>query len=555
MSLPVALYQMDSICGDLLGNANAILQAAKTAQAHGAKLLLTPEMSLIGYPAEDWLLRPDFQERATEAIEHLALDLQKHGIQIPVVVGSLQISGKAHPFNAAFVLQKGKIAAVYHKHHLPEYGVFDEDRVFTPGNKLCVFTIDGYKLGLAICEDLWYPDVVLEYAKKKVAGLLIINASPYEWGKQKTREMIVSKHLLEANLPGIYVNCVGGQDELVFDGASFSVDPQGQITDRIQPFKECLTIWNLKNPEKQTPTSLNLPQKLQPLPYTFVTDEDPSREASIYSALVVAIADYVHKNNFQDVVIGLSGGVDSALVASLATDALGSDHVTAIMMPTQFTSNESLDWAKQQAETLGVRYVIYPIETIFKDYLDLFQKQFQGHPWDVTEENLQARIRGSILMGWSNKFSSLVLTTGNKSELAVGYSTLYGDTVGAFAPIKDVYKTEVWKLCKWRNSIQHRAMILPEIINREPSAELRVGQKDQDTLPNYEILDNILYQYIDQRKSVQDIKKLGYNIETAKHIIKLIQHAEYKRRQSPIGPKITEMNFGRDWRFPISWKY
>lgn len=554
MSLPVALYQMDSVCGDLAGNADAILQAAKTAQDHGAKLLLTPEMSLIGYPAEDWLLRPDFQDQATTAVEQLAKNLLEKEIYIPVIVGSLQISGQSRPFNAAFVLQHGKISTVYHKHHLPEYGVFDEDRVFTPGKDLCIITIEGHKLGLAICEDLWYPDIVQKYAKENVEGLLIINASPYEWGKQTTRELIIKNHLSAANLPGIYVNCVGGQDELVFDGASFSVDNQGQIRAHLHPFRELLTIWNFPIQKEQKTTALALPQRTNSLPLTFVNDVNHSKEASIYSALVVATFDYVHKNCFHDVVIGLSGGVDSSLVASIAADALGSQHVTAIMMPTKFTSSESLDWAKQQAKNLGIRYVVYPIETIFNDYLNLFQKQFQGHPWDVTEENLQARIRGSILMGWSNKFSSLVLTTGNKSELAVGYSTLYGDTAGAFAPIKDVYKTEVWELCKWRNSIQSSERILSKIISRAPSAELRENQKDQDTLPNYDDLDKILSLYIEYGQSTQAIAKQGFNIDTVSKIIKSIQHSEYKRRQNPIGPKISTTNFGKDWRYPICWK-
>lgn len=552
MSLPVAVYQMDSVCGDLAGNADAILQAAKTAQDHGAKLLLTPEMSLIGYPAEDWLLRPDFQDRATTAIRQLAKDLQEQSIRIPVVVGSLQISGQPRPFNAAFVLQEGKIAAVYQKQHLPEYGVFDEERVFSPGNELCIVTIEGHKLGLAICEDLWYPDIAQKYAKEKIEGLLIINASPYEWGKQQERERTVCQHLYEAKLAAIYVNCVGGQDELVFDGASFSIDKSGNIQNNLLPFQEKLEIWTLPPEAKKDVLALPSPKRKITLPPTFIY-KDQSKEASIYSALVMATADYVHKNKFKDVVIGLSGGVDSALVASIAVDALGAQHVTAIMMPTKFTTDDSLKLAKQQAENLDIRYIVHPIEQIFNNYLKLFQNDFKELPWDVTEENIQARIRGTILMGWSNKMKSLVLTTSNKSEIAIGYSTLYGDTAGAFSPIKDLYKTEVWKICQWRNEVQQSSRILPSIINREPSAELRIGQKDQDSIPDYKILDNILYLYIDKKKDQKTITKEGYDIDTTKNIIKLIQHSEYKRRQSPIGPKITTMNFGRDWRYPITW--
>lgn len=551
MSLPVALYQMNATAGDLAGNSAKIIAAATKVQSDGAKILITPEMSLIGYPAEDWILRPDFQQQTTTAIQKLATDLQQAGIDIPVIVGCLQISGQKRPFNSAFVLQKGEVQATYQKHHLPEYGVFDEDRVFTPGKNLCLLHVSDHTVGIAICEDLWYPDIARSYAQHHAEGLLILNASPFELGKVSEREAIVSKHLKPVKLPGIYVNLVGGQDELVFDGSSFLVSKSGNIKQKLGSFVEGLVIWDLLGNELVS--NSNLVKNRSHVPLSF-TETDLSPEAAIYSAVTLAIFDYVHKNGFQDVVLGLSGGVDSALVASLAVDALGKEHVTAIMMPTRFTADESLTLAKGQAETLGIRYFVRPIESIFSAYQELLHNDFSSLPWTVAEENLQARIRGTLLMAWSNKFGSLVLTTGNKSETAVGYSTLYGDTAGAFAPIKDIYKTNVWSLCRWRNQISKSEHILDCIINRAPSAELRENQKDQDSLPAYEVLDGILQLYIEKSYSIEEILNKGYDEETVKKVLKLLHRNEYKRRQSPLGPKISSLNFGRDWRYPITWK-
>ena len=553
MPLSVSLYQMNSIAGDLSGNSAKIITAAKIAQKRGSKVLLTPEMSLIGYPAEDWLLRPEFQIQAMNAIVQLAKDLEDQNISIPVIVGSLSISTQYRPYNSAFVLKDGKISGFYHKHHLPEYGVFDEERVFTPGEDLCTLTLEGQKFGLSICEDLWYPDIAQDYAREKVDGLFIINASPFEWGKQQNREKTIIQHLHAVNLPAIYVNCIGGQDDLIFDGASFAVDKQGKIQQTLPCFKECLGLIDFPTQQSQQVIDLSLPNTgFQE--YSATITKETGKESSIYSALVLATADYVHKNGFQDVVLGLSGGVDSALVASIAVDALGPQHVTAIMMPTDFTTQESLNLAKKQSKLLGIQYIIHPIEPIFDSYMQCLKEDFKNKQFDITEENLQARIRGSLLMAWSNKFNNLVLTTGNKSETAVGYSTLYGDTAGAFAPIKDVYKTEVWKLCIWRNSLQEKERILSQIIAREPSAELRENQKDQDSLPPYDILDNILFLYLEKKRSIQDILDQGYNKVIVQKIICMIHHSEYKRRQSPLGPKISSMNFGKDWRYPIAWQ-
>lgn len=553
MSLPVALYQMDATAGDLTGNRAKIIAAARNAQNLGAKVLITPEMSLIGYPAEDWILRPDFQQQATAAIHSLAQELVHAGVEIPVIVGCLQISDCKRPFNAAYILQKGDIQATYQKHHLPEYGVFDEDRVFTPGKNLCVINVSGYSVGIAICEDLWYPDIAIAYSQAGAKGLLILNASPYEYNKASTREEMVARHLKDAGLPGIYVNLVGGQDELVFDGGSFITDKSGSIRHRMGSFVEKLAIWDLFSSEAAPVSDTSSRKIATELPKSF-TEIDKSREASMYSAITLAIADYVHKNGFRDVVLGLSGGVDSALVASLAADALGPEHVTAIMMPTRFTADESVALAKKQAATLGIRYFVRPIESIFSSYQALLKEDFEGLPWTVAEENLQARIRGTLLMAWSNKFGSLVLTTGNKSETAIGYSTLYGDTAGAFAPIKDIYKTTVWSLCRWRNQVTQKERILHSIIDRAPSAELRENQKDQDSLPSYETLDGILQSIIEESSSLEDIVKNGYKESTVKHILTLLHKNEYKRRQSPIGPKMSCMSFGRDWRYPITWK-
>lgn len=553
MSLPVALYQMDATAGDLAGNRAKIIAAARKAQDCGAKILITPEMSLIGYPAEDWILRPDFQQQATAAIHSLAQELAHAGVEIPVIVGCLQISSCKRPFNAAYVLQKGDIQTTYQKHHLPEYGVFDEDRVFTPGKNLCVINVSGYSIGIAICEDLWHPDIASAYSQAGAKGLLILNASPYESNKASAREETIAQHLKDAGIPGIYVNLVGGQDELVFDGASFFINKNGIVTHRIGAFEEKLVIWDLFSSATSPVSDLPFGKTATDLPKSF-TEIDKSREASIYSAITLAIADYVHKNGFRDVVLGLSGGVDSALVASLTVDALGPEHVSAVMMPTRFTADESLTLAKKQAETLGIRYFVRPIESIFSSYQALLKEDFEGLPWTVAEENLQARIRGTLLMAWSNKFGSLVLTTGNKSETAVGYSTLYGDTAGAFAPIKDIYKTTVWSLCRWRNQVTQKERILHSIINRAPSAELRENQKDQDSLPPYEILDGILQSIIEKSSSLEETVNNGYKESTVKHILTLLHKNEYKRRQSPIGPKISCMSFGRDWRYPITWK-
>lgn len=537
--LRVAASQINSTVGDFAGNAEKILTAAKRAQREGADILLTPEMSLVGYPAEDWLLRDDFCERASDALYELAGKLGRE-IRIPVLVGVVVLD-KYVRRNALVVLSGGKIAGCYFKRHLPEYGVFDETRVFRPGKSPSLFTVRGVRVALAVCEDLWYADVAQESAVAGAQVLLVANASPFYRGKRAEREAKVTRHAAAAHLPMVYVNAVGGQDELVFDGASFVSDGAGVIHARLSSFAEDFRVFEV--PVTGSKAAWKAPEAACEEGYS-----------DLYGALVLATRDYVKKNGFSDVALGLSGGVDSALVASIAADALGAEHVHCLMMPTRFTADQSLSDAQKVASNLGVHYDIVPIEPMFESYLGGLRDAFAGRPWDITEENLQARIRGTLLMAFSNKFSRLVLATGNKSESAVGYSTLYGDTAGAFAPIRDVLKTDVWALCRARNAAAGREVIPESIITRAPSAELRENQTDEQTLPQYEMLDTVIRLYVQEGKNVEQIVCAGVPREVAQRVIRMIHRNEYKRRQCPVGPKVTPLAFGRDWRYAMTAK-
>ena len=417
--------------------------------------------------------------------------------------------------------------------------MFDEPRFFEAGNRPVVIEVAGVRLGLAVCEDLWHSDVVAQMCAVGAQVILSANASPFEDGKSTERERAILPAVKEHRIPLVYVNAVGGQDELVFDGAGFVTDAEGTVFWRQPAFKEDMQLVPTRELTKRhTAAALDL-----------------ERLSAMYEALKLALADYVNKNGFQQVVIGLSGGIDSALVATMAADALGPENVLAVMMPTRFTADLSFDLAKKLVANLGIPYVVRPIEELFKGYQALLTDDFAGKPWDVTEENLQARIRGTVLMAYANKFRRLVITTGNKSETAVGYSTLYGDTAGAFALIKDVYKTDVWALARWINEAHGKEVIPEALINRSPSAELREGQLDEATLPKYAVLDAVLKAYVDEQRSVEKAAAVaGCDRTVAERVVRLVHCNEYKRRQSPLGPKLTGMAFGRDWRYPMTAK-
>lgn len=529
--MKIAIAQINCSLGDIAGNADKIIAQADLAKAQGASLLVTPELSLCGYPPEDLLLRDDFLAACDNALRHLSARING----ITVIVGHPhQVDGKC--FNAASVLRDGKVFATYHKHVLPNYSVFDEKRYFTPGNEALVFDHQGKRIGVIICADVWEPEPALS---AKLAGaelLIVLNASPYHMEKQSIRVNTVRNRVQETQLPVLYTNMVGGQDELVFDGASFVLDAKGELTHQLPAFVAQLSIVEFDGVKPLKP------HKSEPL----------SLEASVYQALKLGLADYVNKNGFPGVVLGLSGGVDSALTMAIAVDALGADRVHAMMMPSEFTADISLADAREMANLLGVKYHEIAIKDLFGQYLAALAPQFNGLAMDATEENLQARIRGMLLMAVSNKFGSIVVTTGNKSEMAVGYCTLYGDMAGGFALLKDVPKTLVYRLCEYRNIISRA--IPQRIITRPPSAELRADQKDQDSLPSYEVLDGIMEAYVESDLSRSDILQMGYMPADVDRVITLIDRNEYKRRQAPVGVRISHKGFGKDRRYPITVK-
>jgi len=531
----VAVAQINCTVGDFEGNSRRILDMAAGASRAGAQVLLTPELALSGYPPEDLLLRRAFYEASDAALGKLAAQL----LQFPdlhVVVGH-PLAREGRRFNAASVLHGGLVIGTYCKHDLPNYDVFDEQRYFTPDNRPLVFDVGRTRFGLNICEDTWYP-----YAPEcaKAAGaqvLLVLNGSPFHLGKQALRLTTMRENVSRYGLPLVYANLIGGQDELVFDGASFVLDANGALTQMAPQFDEHLMLADF----------------VDGAPQPGECDEQGPLERQAYRALVLGVRDYLGKNGFPGALIGLSGGIDSALTLAIAVDALGADRVRAVMMPSQYTREISWLDSRAIAQTLGVRYDEIPIKPVFDSFLAVLANEFRGLPWDTTEENIQARIRGTLLMALSNKYGSIVLTTGNKSEMAVGYCTLYGDMAGGFAVIKDIRKTLVYALAHYRNSLSH---VIPErIIRRAPSAELRADQTDQDSLPPYDVLDAIIERYMEQGESVDEIVAAGFDHAVVRKVVRLIRLNEYKRRQAPVGIRVTHRGFGRDWRYPITNRF
>ena len=560
--LRLALAQQDFPVGAVAANANRVRQLAAEAAAGGAALVAFPELTLSGYPPEDLLLRPSFLAACQGELAALAAD----SADVAVLVGHPHSEGEV--FNAASLLRQGRVEATAHKQALPNYGVFDDMRYFQPGHETATAVIDGVTVGLLICEDVWRSEPAAQAAAAGAQLLLVINASPWDDAKQAEREAVLVARARETGCAIAYLNLVGGQDEVVYDGASILVNGDGSVAARAPAFVDAL-LWAEFDTETRMLAAHDWPRAT-----------DPGADATLYHALVRGIRDYIDKNGFPGVLLGLSGGIDSALTLALAVDALGADRVTAVMMPTRYTSQLSLDGARAQAEKLGVDYHVIDIEATYQSFVDALTPAFAGKPADTTEENLQSRTRGVMLMALSNKHRQLLLATGNKSEMAVGYATLYGDMCGAYAPLKDVYKTVVYRLARWRNEAGIRdsgfgireepqrggetplripnpqSPIPEEVINRPPSAELRDNQTDQDSLPAYDELDGILNRFIEREQSQAEIVAQGFDADTVHRVVRLVLANEFKRRQSAPGPRVTTRAFGRERRYPITsgWK-
>jgi len=550
----VALAQINPTVGDLSKNADLVSKYAFDAANAGAAIVVYPEMVLTGYPVEDLANRPSFRSASLAAIESLAKRINDEGNgDLTLLVGYLGQSESAKPQNCVAVIYRGEIVATYIKHHLPNYGVFDEYRNFVPGNHSLVIRVSGVDIGIAICEDIWKSGgPVAELAKRNIGLLLVPNGSPYEVNKDDARLELVKQRAIEVGAPLAYVNMTGGQDDLVFDGDTIVVGKTGEVLARAPQFEDGLMVVDLDVALASSDPDLvvsNPPMlKYQKIKAGIARRLGESEE--IWEGLVLGLKDYVEKNNFKSVLIGLSGGIDSALVATLAADAIGADRVYGVAMPSKYSSDHSLIDAKALAENIGLNYRIIEITPMVANLLESLRLD------GVAEENLQARVRGITLMGLSNQEGHLVLATGNKSELAVGYSTLYGDAVGGFAPIKDLYKTQVWHLATWRNELAILQGQTPPIpvnsITKEPSAELAPNQKDSDSLPPYEVLDKILNIYIDQDGGRPKALDAGFNPELVDKVVRLVDRAEYKRRQYPPGTKISSRAFGKDRRLPIT---
>ena len=536
----------------MAGNAKRIIDAARKAYAEGARLLVTPELSICGYAAEDLFLRPAFITACDNAVKTVVRELA--GLKDLFVVIGHPVGGDVrsksvavqHRYNAASVASEGRILETYAKRELPNYQVFDERRYFTPGQGSCVFQVAGFNVGLLICEDAWFEEPARLARQGGAELLVVINASPFHVGKGYERERMMQMRVADCGLPLVYAHMVGGQDEVVFEGHSFAVDAEGRIAGRAPSFEENLFDALVQ----RSGTAIKVEAKIAP---------ERSNDADLWDALVLGVRDYIGKNGFPGVLLGLSGGIDSALVLAIAVDALGADRVRAVMMPSPYTADISLIDAREMARRMNVRYDEISIEPEFAAFKASLAGEFKGLPEDTTEENIQARIRGVFLMALSNKFGSIVLTTGNKSELATGYCTLYGDMAGGFAVIKDLVKTTVFRLSRWRNQndpYRTGAEPIPErIITRPPSAELRPDQTDQDSLPPYEVLDAILERYMENDQGADQIVAAGYERADVEKVTRLIRINEYKRRQAPIGIRVTHRSFGKDWRYPVTSKY
>ena len=537
MSLRIALAQLNLFVGDVGGNAQRVIDTAAEARDRlKADLVLFPELALSGYPPEDLLFHKGMKRQVAAAMERVRSEVKG----VTVMVGYPDYADEVI-YNAAALLRDGKLLANYHKQELPNYSVFDEKRYFKPGQESRVVELNGIRVGLLICEDIWEAKPARAARDAGAQLLVVINGSPYSLKYQRRREDIVRARIKDTGLPVVYVNQLGGQDELIFDGGSFAMNAAGEVVQRAAPFKEQLYAVDIDLIDgKAVPRGGHVEPEL-------------SEEASVYNALVLGVRDYVGKHRFPGIVLGLSGGIDSALTLAIAVDALGADHVRAVMMPSRYTAQMSLDDAAQEARTLGVGYDVISIEGMFEAALGALKPVFTGRAPDTTEENIQARCRGMLLMAISNKTGRMVLTTGNKSEMAVGYATLYGDMAGGFAPIKDCSKMLVYRLAHYRNSIA--PVIPPRVIERAPSAELRPDQKDSDSLPPYEVLDAILELFIEDNLSVDEISARGFDRATVGRVLEMVKRNEYKRRQAPPGVRISDRAFGRDWRYPITSGY
>jgi len=558
--MKIAIAQINATVGDLSGNVTRIAEFAGRARQQGADLMVTPELALCGYPPEDLLLREDFLAACDQALA----DLATRAGGVTLVVGYPRaVDGKR--YNSASVIRDGKVTGVYDKQRLPNYTVFDEERYFAPGGNPCVFGIDGVSFGVNICEDTWGAQGPVTARARRDRGddrvginicadswnatapraareaganvLLVLNASPYHMEKQRVRYDVMRERVAENGMALVYANLVGGQDELVFDGGSFVLNRAGVLTHQLPLFKEALGLVTLTDSDPQ-PGEISRPL---------------SQDAEVYEALVTGVRDYIDKNGFRGALVGISGGIDSALTLAVAVDALGAERVRAVMMPSQYTASMSVEDAQAETKALNVRYTEIPIKPVFDAFLKSLSNEFKGLAADATEENLQSRIRGTLLMALSNKTGALVLTTGNKSEMGTGYATLYGDMAGGFAVLKDINKQLVYRLANYRNNI---SPVIPQrVIDRAPSAELRPNQTDQDSLPPYPVLDAIMEAYVEGDLSPREIVAHGYAVADVERVVRLVRGSEYKRRQAPVGIRITPRGFGKDWRFPITNKF
>lgn len=532
--MKIIAAQINPLVGAIEKNAETIISVLN--KLHDADLIVFPELCLTGYPPEDLLLRPHLYTRCEAAVEKLQQATQANTTAI--IIGLPTREGE-HRFNSALCIYQGEIIARYHKHELPNYTVFDEKRYFTVGNEPCVFKLNDIQIGLTICEDIWTSGPCRAAKQAGAEFIISLNASPFDRDKLNKRLTTIRQRCEDIGLPLLYVNCVGGQDELVFDGGSLAINADGSIAMQAPLAKVAHTTLHAS----QHPVVLTS-EDITPLPDTL---------KQIYDALVLGVRDYIQKNNFPGALIGLSGGIDSALTLAIAADAIGGEKIWGVSMPSQYTAAMSNEDAKLEADTLGARYDVIPIEPMFDTFLETLQPQFGDKLADTTEQNIQARIRGVLLMALSNKFGSIVLTTGNRSEMAVGYTTLYGDLAGGFSVLKDIPKTVVYELARYRNTV---SPVIPErVITRAPSAELAPDQLDQDSLPPYDILDAIIHAYVDEEKSIDNIIAEGFDANTVKRVVRLIYRNEYKRRQAPPGIRISERAFGKDRRYPITSGY
>ena len=535
-SVTFALAQSHFLVGDIKANAEKMRTLALQAREQGADVIIFPELALLGYPPQDLLLRPSLSGRIKSALSTLS-DID----DIVMIVGYPHVDHHG-TFNSAAILHNGHQKGFYHKQILPNYGVFDERRYFDKGRNQVLFDYKGITIGLLICEDLWEKGPIAELKKQGADLIVSLNASPFEIEKQDTRKTMLAKRSRENNLPIVYLNAVGGQDDLVFDGGSMAIQADGSVAHEASRFMNQLLLASFDTKTAKFDTQAKAPLSL-------------SRESEMYQALVVGLRDYVNLSGFTGIIVGLSGGIDSALTLCIAVDALGADKVYAVMMPYEYTSQISLEDAQAQARRLNVSYTVCPIFDAVEGIRHTLAPLFNKSPADTTEENIQARARGVVLMALSNKFGHLVITTGNKSELAVGYSTLYGDMAGGFDVLKDVYKSQVYKLASYRNRLEDTPVIPERVITRPPSAELRPDQKDQDSLPDYDVLDGILMSYIDEDMGYQDIVDKGFDADLVAKVIQMVDNSEYKRSQAPIGTKISHKAFGRERRYPLVNKW